>query len=192
MGKFTKIETPIPGLFEVMSTVFGKEDPRGIFLERWNIEELLEIGIDLRTNLRQGNESVSHKGAFRGMHFQIKNPQAKYVWVTQGIAFDAVIDIRPGSKTHGQWYGLILSADDPKCLYMPAGFAHGFLALSEGTRFQYLVSGGKYDPKDEGGIIWNDPDVNIQWPLEEYGLTEADIILSDKDRINPRLRDLKS
>lgn len=185
MGKFTKIETPIQGLFEVLPQVFG--DKRGYFVERWNIKDLLEIGIDLGTNLRQGNESFSGKGTLRGMHFQINKPQGKYVWVTQGMVFDAVIDIRSGSETYGKWHGLILSEDNSKCLYMPPGFAHGFMVLTKKAKFQYLVTGGEYDPGDEGGIIWNDPGVGIRWP----NLAKANIILSEKDKKWPRLKDLK-
>ena len=189
MAKFTKMETPVSGLFEVVPQVFS--DGRGYFVERWNIQALLGIGIDLTNNLKQGNESCSQKGTLRGMHFQFNKPQGKFVWVVQGEAFDAVIDIRPGSKTFGKWYGLVLSEQNFKALYMPPGFAHGFLVLSDSAKFQYLVFEGEYYPKDEGGIIWNDPDIGIQWPLHEYGLTEASILLSEKDRQWPKLGELK-
>lgn len=168
--------TPLEGLLVVETRVFG--DDRGHFLETWNAKSLRELGLE--TEFVQDNQSLSRKGTIRGLHFQVKHPQAKLVRVFQGRAFDVAVDLRRGSATFGQWYGTVLDHENHRQLFIPAGFAHGFLALEEGTGFFYKCS-DHYHPGDEGGILWCDPDLAIDWPLEEIG----DPVVSDKDRAFP-------
>jgi dTDP-4-dehydrorhamnose 3,5-epimerase len=167
------IETPLEGLFVIESRVFG--DDRGFFTETFNQKAFAEHG--LITDWKQDNWSRSQKGVLRGLHFQ-REPyaQAKLVRVMAGSAFDVAVDVRPNSKTRGQWFGIELNAENKRALYIPAGFAHGFLALADGTDFFYKCS-ALYAPEYEGGYMWNDPAFNIQWPLPA-----ADLILSPKDQ----------
>jgi dTDP-4-dehydrorhamnose 3,5-epimerase len=158
------------------------EDDRGLFYESYNQKALASFGIT--DVFMQENHSVSRKGVQRGMHFQ-KPPhaQAKLVRVVKGRVFDAVIDIRAGSPTFGQWFGTELSDQNHHIMYVPVGFAHGFYVLEEGSVFVYKVS-DRYAPETEGGVVYNDPDVGIEWPFD------GDPIVLAKDRAHPRLSNL--
>ena len=172
MGNIAVRESPIAGVKIIETKVFG--DSRGSFTESFNRRDFASAGIT--DDFVQDNCSVSARGVLRGMHFQRAHAQTKLVRVAHGAAFDAVIDLRHGSATFGQWFGLTLSGENALQLYIPAGFAHGFLSLAEGTVFCYKVD-DYYAPGDEGGLLWNDPDVNIRWPLgagEEPILTPRD------------------
>ncbi|QIB27589.1 dTDP-4-dehydrorhamnose 3,5-epimerase [Caloranaerobacter azorensis] len=173
MGKFKFIETGIKGLYIIEPTVFG--DNRGYFMETYNFKDFKEAGLDM--TFVQDNQSKSKKGVLRGLHFQYKHPQGKLVRVTKGEVFDVAVDLRKNSKTYGKWYGIVLSEENKKQFYIPEGFAHGFLVLSEEAEFVYKCT-DYYHPEDEGGIIWNDPDINIDWPLDRV----EEIILSEKDK----------
>ncbi|MCW5829493.1 MAG: dTDP-4-dehydrorhamnose 3,5-epimerase [Deltaproteobacteria bacterium] len=170
--------TPLPGLLLIEPRVFG--DDRGFFLESFRSDRLAEAGVTLP--FVQDNHSRSRKGVLRGLHFQIKYPQGKLVRVTQGEVFDVAVDIRPGSPSFGKWYGARLSAENHLELWIPPGFAHGFAVLTETADFLYKCT-DYYRPDDEGGILWNDPDIGINWPL-------ADPQLSSKDRAYPCLKDI--
>ncbi|MHA1408433.1 MAG: dTDP-4-dehydrorhamnose 3,5-epimerase [Candidatus Heimdallarchaeaceae archaeon] len=182
MNKFTKYETPIPDLYIIEPKVFG--DERGFFLESYNKFEFEKIGID--NNFIQDNHSKSVKGVLRGLHFQTENVQAKLVRVIKGEVFDVAVDLRKDSSTFGQYYGVKLSEQNKLMFFIPKGFAHGFLSITDEVEFMYKVD-DIYNPKADSGIIWNDPDINIQWPLEEIGLKEP--ILSKKDSSLPLLRE---
>ena len=184
MAKFKKIPTSVPDLYIIEPTVFG--DERGFFMETYNKKEFQELGIELE--FVQDNHSRSKKGTLRGLHFQKEFPQAKLVRVIKGEVFDVVVDIRKESATFGRWFGVALSEEKKRQLFIPEGFAHGFLALTGIVEFTYKCS-DYYHPEDEGGIIWNDSDIAIDWPLKEYGINE--LILSDKDRKLPTVRDLQ-
>ena len=179
MGKF-QIEKceDIEGLYLIQPTVFG--DSRGYFMETYNYEEFKEAGLDMV--FVQDNQSMSVKGVLRGLHFQKQYPQCKLVRAVRGTVFDVAVDLREGSKTFGKWYGVVLSAENKKQFFIPKGFAHGFLVLSENAEFTYKCS-DFYHPNDEGGILWNDPAVGVEWPMPE-GMTRADLILSDKDKVH--------
>ena len=182
---FSKIETGIEGLAVLKPVVYP--DERGYFFESYNQKDLYELGI--KTTFVQDNQSQSTKGVLRGLHRQIVYPQAKLVRVVQGTVYDVAVDIRKGSPTYGKYYGVTLSDKNNLQFYIPENFLHGFLVLSDTAIFAYKVN-DFYHPNDEGGIIWNDPDIGIEWPLEENNLTEQDIILSKKDVNAPRLKDL--
>ncbi len=159
------------------------EDRRGFFLEFYNKDLFQKNGIGV--HFVQDNHSTSEKGVVRGLHFQIApRMQAKLVKVIRGSAFDVVVDIRKGSPTFGKYVSHILSAENKKMLYVPAGFAHGFCALEDGTEFLYKVS-DFYSARHERGIIWNDPAIAIPWPK-----LDVDTVLSEKDKHYPRLKDL--
>ena len=163
-------ETGIEGLYVLEVRAFG--DDRGYFMETYNERLFEERG--LKTRWVQDNFSHSQKGVLRGLHFQnTPKAQAKLVRCTRGSVFDVAVDIRPGSKTFGKWYGLELSAQNKLALYVPEGFAHGFCVTSDEASFQYKVS-DFYSPQDEGGIIWNDPALNINWPLKDPQLSAKD------------------
>lgn len=181
MGKFRKISTPIEGLFVIEPTLFG--DDRGFFMEAYNKKEFTELGIEC--DFVQDNHSRSVKGVLRGLHFQAKHQQAKLVRVVNGGVFDVAVDLRRDSTTFGKWYGLLLSAENKKMTYIPEGFAHGFLVVSEVADFQYKCS-EFYCPSCDTGIIWNDPDIAIDWPLKEFGIEE--VLLSNKDSNLPVLK----
>lgn len=173
MGKFKKKETGIEGLYVIEPTVF--EDNRGFFMETYNKKDFEEIGIT--TEFVQDNHSKSIKGVLRGLHFQKEYPQAKLVKVIKGEVYDVAVDLRKNSKTYGKYYGVTLTEQNKLQFYIPRGFAHGFLVLSEEAEFTYKCD-ELYHPNDEGGIIWNDKTINIEWPLDK---TE-NIIQSDKDK----------
>lgn len=172
MGKFKFTSLNIPGLYVIEPKIFG--DNRGYFMEVYNYNEFKEAGLDMV--FVQDNQSKSSKGVLRGLHFQKTHPQGKLVRVISGEVFDVAVDIRKGSKTFGKWQGVILSSENKKQFYIPEGFAHGFLVLSDEAEFTYKCT-DFYHPEDEGGIIWNDPDIGVEWPIEKVNK----IILSNKD-----------
>jgi len=173
MGKFKFIETFIQDLYIVEPTVFG--DHRGYFMETYNHNDFNAAGLDM--NFVQDNQSRSRKGVLRGLHFQKKFPQGKLARVISGEVFDVAVDLRKGSPTYKKWYGVVLSEENKRQFYIPEGFAHGFLVLSEEAEFVYKCT-DFYHPEDEGGILWNDPEIGIKWPLE--GINQ--IFLSEKDK----------
>lgn len=181
MGKFNFIKTSIDGVTIIEPTVFG--DARGYFMETYSKRDFAEGGIDV--DFVQDNESRSRKGVLRGLHFQKKNPQGKLVRVIEGEVFDVAVDLRKNSPTFGKWEGVVLSAENKKQFYIPEGFAHGFVVLSETAAFVYKCT-RFYDPKDEGGLMWNDPAVGIKWPVGDG----FEPLLSEKDTKNPLLKDL--
>ena len=159
MGQIKVTKAPIEGLYIIEPTKHG--DERGYFVETYNLRDMKEAGLDMV--FVQDNQSMSVKGVLRGLHFQISHPQGKLVRVIRGEVFDAVVDLRSGSSTYGQWFGDILSEENGKQMYIPEGFAHGFLVLSDVAEFCYKVT-DFYHPGDEGGIAWNDPAIGIKWP----------------------------
>jgi dTDP-4-dehydrorhamnose 3,5-epimerase len=171
-----RIETEIPGVVILEPKVFGA---RGFFMETFSAERYQKAGIG--GMFVQDNISVSQKGVLRGLHFQNPNPQAKLVQVLQGEVFDVAVDIRTGSPTFGKWVGAVLSADNHRQFFVPAGFAHGFCVLSDMAMFHYKCS-DYYSPASEGGIAWNDPDIGIDWPTKTPNL-------SAKDSVYGRLKD---
>lgn len=174
MGKFIFTETPIKELYVIEPGVFS--DDRGYFMETYNQHDFDEAGLTM--HFVQDNQSSSEKGVLRGMHFQRKHPQGKLVRVLKGEVFDVAVDIRKSSETFGQWYGLILSEENKKQLYVPQnGFAHGFLVLSDIAEFAYKCT-DFYHPEYEDGLLWNDPAINIAWPLDGI----AQVLLSEKDK----------
>lgn len=173
MGKFNFKDTPIKGLYIIEPTVYG--DDRGYFMETYNYKDFKEVGLDM--SFIQDNQSKSRKGVLRGLHFQKKYPQGKLVRVTKGEVYDVVVDIRKDSETFGKYYGVFLSEQNKKQFYIPVGFAHGFLVISEEAEFVYKCT-EFYHPEDEGSIRWNDKEIGIQWPLTDIG----DPLLSEKDR----------
>ena len=177
---FTFNTCPISGLFEIQPKVFA--DDRGYFLESYSQRDYMEAG--LKKPFVQDNQSRSSKGVLRGLHFQITHPQGKLVRAIEGDVFDVAVDLRPDSATYGKWHSVILSAEKQNQFYIPEGFAHGFLVLSETAVFAYKCTDFYY-PQDEGGLFWNDSDVGITWP--EIGM---DFILSEKDRNMPRLKQI--
>ncbi len=179
MGKLTFIKTGIEGVYVIEPKVFG--DHRGYFMETYNENDFSEEGLNLR--FVQDNQSSSKRGVLRGLHFQKTHPQTKLVRVLQGEVFDVAVDLRRNSATYGKWVGVVLSAENKKQFLIPRGFAHGFVVLSDTAEFCYKCD-DFYHPEDEGGVIWNDPDIAIEWPLTEG------LILSEKDQKNPRLKDL--
>lgn len=172
MGKFNFLPTGIEGMTVIEPTVFG--DNRGYFMETYHYDEFLKSGLNMV--FVQDNQSKSKKGVLRGLHFQKIKPQGKLIRVISGEVFDVGVDLRGGSKTFGKWFGLIISAENKKQLYVPEGFAHGFLVLSDEAEFVYKCT-DFYDAADEGGIIWNDPVIGIDWPTQNI-----DVLLSDKDK----------
>lgn len=187
MGKIKVTEdcNGIEGLKVIEPAVFG--DARGYFMETYNYNDFAEAGIDCK--FVQDNQSASKKGVLRGLHFQINYPQDKLVRVVNGEVFDVAVDLREGSKTFGKWYGVVLSAENKKQFFVPKGFAHGFVVLSDYAEFCYKVT-DFYHPNDEGGIIWNDPEVGVEWPMPE-GMTAEELLLSDKDRVQATFADYK-
>ncbi|MCL2806861.1 MAG: dTDP-4-dehydrorhamnose 3,5-epimerase, partial [Coriobacteriia bacterium] len=158
-GNFTFRRTSIPGVVIVDTKAFN--DERGYFMETYHKEHFSAGGID--ADFVQDNQSSSIKGVLRGLHYQIEHPQAKLFRVLQGEVFDVAVDIRKGSLTYGKWEAVVLSAQNKRQLFIPEGFAHGFLVLSDIAEIAYKCT-DYYHPGDEGGIAWNDPTINIQWP----------------------------
>lgn len=182
MGKFNFIKTSIEGVYIIEPTVFG--DNRGYFMESYSKRDFEEAGLTM--NFVQDNESKSKKGVLRGLHFQTKHTQGKLVRVVEGEVFDVAVDLRAGSPTFGQWTGVTLTAENKKQFYIPEGFAHGFLVLSETATFQYKCT-DYYAPEYDGGVLWNDPEIGIEWPLE--GIDE--VLLSDKDKVQQTFKAFK-
>lgn len=174
MSKFNFIKTPIENLYEVEPTVFG--DNRGYFMETYHYETFKEAGLDMV--FVQDNQSKSKKGVLRGMHYQTRNSQGKLVRVVQGEVFDVAIDLRKDSATFGKWHGVLLTAENKKQFYVPQGFAHGFLVVSEEAEFVYKCT-NYYDPTSEAGILWNDATIGIEWPITP----DMELLLSDKDNL---------
>ena len=173
------IQTEIPDVKIVKPKVYG--DERGFFLETFEQKRYQEmLGISL--NFVQDNHSQSQKNVLRGLHFQKENPQGKLVRVVRGEVFDVAVDIRKDSLTYGKWVGVILSEDNKSQLWIPPGLAHGFLVLSDIADFEYKCT-NYYDPKSEGCLLWNDPTVNINWPISTP-------ILSEKDKLGKTLQEL--
>ena len=181
MGKFNFIQTEIPGVVVIEPTVFG--DDRGYFMETYQIDDFAAAGID--KPFVQDNQSRSTKGVLRGLHFQIEHPQSKLVRVVSGEVFDVAVDLRPDSPTYGKWEGAVLSAENRRQFFVPRGFAHGFLVLSDVAEFCYKCD-DVYHPNDEGGLMWNDPEIGIEWPI----LEGMELVLSEKDKAHPGLKDL--
>lgn len=163
-------KTRVDGVLLIKPKVFG--DERGYFVETYQKERYSEIGIT--HTFVQDNHSMSRRGILRGLHYQTKHPQGKLVMVSLGAVFDVAVDIRLDSPTFGKWFGAILSQDNQHQLWIPPGLAHGFLVLSDIAHFHYKCT-DFYDPKNEASILWNDPELNIEWPFAE------DVVLSQKD-----------
>lgn len=186
-GNFTFTETSIEGVTIVDVKSYG--DSRGYFMETYKRSDFVAGGIDCE--FVQDNQSASTKGVLRGLHFQINHPQSKLVRVVEGEVFDVCVDLRSGSKTYGRWEGVVLSAENHRQLFIPRGFAHGFLVLSDTAVFCYKCD-DVYHPNDEGGLMWNDPDIGIEWPGLD-GASELDasvLVLSEKDLKHPCLSSL--
>ncbi len=185
MGKITveKNVNGIEGLCVITPSVFG--DERGYFMETYNLNDMEAEG--LHYNFVQDNQSASKKGVLRGLHFQKNYPQDKLVRVISGEVYDVAVDLRKGSATFGKHYGILLSAENKKQFLIPKGFAHGFLVVSEYAEFCYKVT-DFYHPNDEGGLMFNDLDIGVEWPIPE-GMTENDFILSDKDKVNASFKE---
>lgn len=173
MGKIKVTSCGMEGLYVIEPTVFY--DERGYFVETYNQKDFEEAGLTMV--FVQDNQSMSVKGVLRGLHYQKQYPQGKLVRVVKGAVFDVAVDLRAGSATYGKWYGVELSAENKKQFYIPEGFAHGFLVLSEEAEFAYKCT-DFYHPGDEGGLIWNDPAIGVKWPIEDG----QQLIISEKDQ----------
>ena len=173
MSKFKITKCEIEGLYILEPK--GFYDDRGYFMETYNQNDFDELGLNMK--FVQDNESKSKRGVLRGLHFQKKHPQGKLVRVIKGSVYDVAVDIRKNSKTFGKWVGVELSEENKKQFYIPEGFAHGFLVLSEEAQFVYKCSDFYY-PEDEGGIIYNDSTINISWPIPE----DMEVVISEKDK----------
>ena len=173
MGKIKVTRCDIEGLCVIEPTDF--KDERRYFVETYNQNDMKEAGLDMV--FVQDNQSMSVKGVLRGLHFQKEFPQGKLVRVIRGAVFDVAVDLRANSKTYGKWFGVELTAENKKQFYIPEGFAHGFLVLSDEAEFAYKCT-DFYRPGDEGGIKWDDPDVGIHWPIEK----DMKLIISEKDQ----------
>ena len=183
-GNFTFTETSIEGVIIVDVKTYG--DERGYFMETYKKPDFVVGGIDV--DFVQDNQSSSVKGVLRGLHFQINHPQSKLVRVVSGEVFDVAVDLRESSPTYGRWEGVILSAKNRRQMFIPRGFAHGFLVLSDTVEFCYKCD-DVYHSNDEGGLMWNDPTIGIEWPaLQGDAQFDPDkIILSEKDKAHSRL-----
>ena len=172
MGKITVTTCGIEGLYIIEPTVF--KDERGYFVETYNQNDMREAGLDMV--FVQDNQSKSSKGVLRGLHFQKEYPQGKLVRVISGSVFDVAVDLREHSKTFGKWFGVELSAENMKQFYVPKGFAHGYLVLSDEAEFCYKCT-DFYHPGDEGGLLWNDPQIGVKWPIPQG----MEVILNERD-----------
>jgi dTDP-4-dehydrorhamnose 3,5-epimerase len=170
-----RIETSLPGVWELRPVIF--RDARGFFAETYHRARFAELGIN--DCFVQDNHSFSCKGTLRGLHYQLNHPQAKLCRVVQGESLDIAVDIRVGSPFFGKWTSVVLSESSQNQIYIPPGFAHGFVALTDTVQFLYKCS-DFYDPADERGIIWNDPDLKIAWGVDHP-------LVSEKDGKHPRL-----
>jgi len=180
MSKFKFTKTAIHGVLVIEPKIF--EDSRGFFMEYYNKDEFAKAGF--AALFVQANHSRSQKGVMRGLHYQLNpHPMGKMVKVIKGKIFDVGVDIRKNSPTFGKWYGEILSDENKKMLYFPPGFAHGFLALADENEVVYQCT-GTYNQESERGILWNDPDIGIDWPRGEV----PEVIVSDKDKKHPGIK----
>ena len=175
-GNFTFLETEISGVYIIEVKSYG--DKRGYFMETYKETDFRAAGLNY--TFVQDNQSASRRGVLRGLHFQKTHPQAKLVRVISGEVFDVAVDLRAGSETYGKWVGVLLSEENKRQFLIPRGFAHGFVVLSEFAVFAYKCD-ELYHPEDEGGILWNDPQIAVAWP------DAGEIVLSDKDKNNPTL-----
>lgn len=180
IGNFTFNETEIKDVYTIDVKKYG--DNRGYFMETYKESDFKAAGLDY--NFVQDNQSKSKAGVLRGLHFQKTHPQAKLVRVLEGEVFDVAVDLRKDSPTYGKWVGVILSAEKGNMFMIPRGFAHGFVVLSETATFCYKCD-DLYHPEDEGGIMWNDPEIGIIWPYD------GEPLLSEKDKKHPPLKDAK-
>ena len=180
MGKIKVTTCDIEGLYVIEPTVF--KDERGYFMETYNQNDFKEAGLNM--TFVQDNQSMSVKGVLRGLHFQKQYPQDKLVLAVRGTVFDVAVDLRSDSKTYGKWFGVTLSAENKKQFYIPEGFAHGFLVLSDEAEFAYKCT-DFYHPGDEGGLLWSDPEIGVDWPIEPG----MELIISDKDKKWSGLKD---
>lgn len=180
MGNFTFNETKIKGVYIIDVKTYG--DERGYFMETYKESDFAAAGLDYK--FVQDNQSSSKKGVLRGLHFQKTHPQTKLVRVLSGEVFDVAVDLRKNSETYGKWAGVLLSAENHRQFMIPRGFAHGFLVVSDYAEFAYKCD-DFYHPDDEGGIMWNDPDIGIDWG------DVSGVILSEKDKKHPLLKDCK-
>lgn len=181
MERFTFEETDIPGVIVIIPNVHL--DERGFFMETYQKDYFINAGID--KEFVQDNESCSTKGVLRGLHFQKTHPQGKLVRVTRGQVFDVAVDCRPDSAFFGKWAGVILDERKKNMFYIPEGFAHGFLVLSDIAEFSYKCT-DVYTPNDEGGIPWNDPSIHVEWPE-----LNCEYITSPKDKMHESFLDQK-
>lgn len=181
MGNIKVTACDIKGLYVIEPEVHG--DERGYFMETYNYNDMKAHGLDMV--FVQDNQAKSKKGVLRGLHFQLEHPQGKLVRVISGKVFDVAVDLRPGSETYGKWHGVELSAENKKQFYVPEGFAHGYLVLSDEAEFCYKCT-DFYHPGDEGGLLWNDPAVGVEWPTE--GL---ELLLLERDQKWGTLADLR-
>lgn len=180
MGKISVQACEIEGLYVIEPTVY--KDERGYFMETYNYNDFKEKGID--AVFVQDNQSMSVRGVLRGLHYQKQFPQGKLVRVVRGEVFDVAVDLRECSDTFGKWFGVYLSAENKKQFYIPEGFAHGFLVLSDVAEFAYKCT-DFYHPGDEGGVLWSDPDIGIDWPITD----DMNLIISEKDHKWGNLKD---
>lgn len=192
MGQIKVTELPIEGLYIIEPVVY--RDSRGFFMETYNQREMTAAGLGM--TFVQDNQSMSVKGALRGLHYQLRHPQGKLIRAVRGTVFDVAVDIRAGSPTYGEWYGVELSEENKKQFLIPPGFAHGFLVLSEMAECCYKCT-DFYHPEDERGFAWNDPFIGIQWPqvtgtyrgspsADGYSLVDGTgLVISDKDQALP-------
>ena len=180
VGNFTFNETSIKDVYKIDVKKYG--DNRGYFMETYKENDFKKAGLNY--TFVQDNQSKSKAGVLRGLHFQKTFPQAKLVRCLEGEVFDVCVDLRAGSPTYGKWEGVILSAEKGNMFMIPRGFAHGFVVLTETATFAYKCD-ELYHPEDEGGIMWNDPDVGIEWPYD------GEVLLSEKDKVHPNLKESK-
>jgi dTDP-4-dehydrorhamnose 3,5-epimerase len=173
MGKINVTRCEIEGLCVIEPKVFF--DERGYFVETYNENDFKAEGFDVR--FVQDNQSMSVRGVLRGLHFQKEHPQGKLVRCLKGRVYDVAVDLRASSPTFGKWFGVELTAENKKQFFVPEGFAHGFLVLSDEAEFAYKCT-DFYHPGDEGGLYWNDPQIGIEWPIEEG----MELIISEKDQ----------
>lgn len=176
--------TEVKGLYEIQPMIFG--DARGYFLETYSERDFFANGLTMR--FVQDNQSKSSKGVLRGLHFQTRHPQGKLVWALQGKVYDVAVDFRKGSETFGKYYGVILDAEKQNMFYIPEGFAHGFYVLSDEAIFTYKCT-DFYHPEDEGGLMWNDPAIGIDWKAIA---PDVNSLLSEKDGRHPAFDPMKN
>lgn len=188
-GNFTFTDTSIEGVKIIEVKTYG--DSRGYFMETYKQSDFVAGGIGCV--FVQDNQSSSVRGVLRGLHFQTDHPQSKLVRVVSGKVFDVAVDLRKDSATYGKWEGVVLSAENKRQFFIPRGFAHGFLVLSDSAEFCYKCD-DVYHPGDEGGLMWNDPKIGIEWPALDGDdhFDESQLVLSDKDRRHPPLSTLQN